>query len=246
MGIRVGPLTGDLTIDTADDAQTLFPGESAALFAAILKTPAGTGAPIVSSAGGQLSCSPGSWAPDLLGAFLYRAPATFAYQWKLNGSDIATGPTFTPEVAGDYTCEVTATNHAGSASQTSAPWAYDWSGFFAPVKNRDSQGNLIFNSTKAGAAVAVKFSLDGDQGLGVFADGYPKSGTILCNSTQEITDGQSTEIAGQTSLSYDPATDTYTYVWKTEKAWASQSPCRQLVVKLLDGSFHRANFKFVK
>ena len=35
------------------------------------------------------------------------------------GRDIATGPTFTPNLAGDYTCTVTATNQAGSTSQTS-------------------------------------------------------------------------------------------------------------------------------
>jgi hypothetical protein len=42
------------------------------------------------------------------------------YQWQRNGSSIATGQTFEPEVAGDYTCTVTATNQAGSTSQTSA------------------------------------------------------------------------------------------------------------------------------
>jgi PKD domain len=58
----------------------------------------------------------------LLEAFLYRAPASFAYQWKRNGSDIATGAAFTPTStrAGDYTCIVTATNQAGSTSQTSS------------------------------------------------------------------------------------------------------------------------------
>ncbi|MGE5249082.1 MAG: PxKF domain-containing protein, partial [Bacteroidota bacterium] len=38
--------------------------------------------------------------------------------------------------------------------------------------------------------------------------------------------------------------DTYTYVWKTDKLWANS--CRQLVIKLDDGSFHRANFQFTK
>ena len=38
--------------------------------------------------------------------------------------------------------------------------------------------------------------------------------------------------------------DQYTYVWKTNKAWAGT--CRQLVVKLDDGTYHRANFNFTK
>jgi len=40
----------------------------------------------------------------------------------------------------------------------------------------------------------------------------------------------------------DAATGRYNYVWKTDKAWAGK--CRQLVVKFLDGSVRRANFKF--
>jgi hypothetical protein len=40
------------------------------------------------SLGAALSCSPGSWKSDLAGAFLFRAPRTFAYQWQLDGGDI--------------------------------------------------------------------------------------------------------------------------------------------------------------
>jgi len=44
---------------------------------------------------------------------------------------------------------------------------------------------------------------------------------------------------------HDATTDTYTYVWKTDKGWADT--CRELVVKLNDGSTeHVADFKFVK
>ena len=43
---------------------------------------------------------------------------------------------------------------------------------------------------------------------------------------------------------YDPATDTYTYVWKTDKAWANT--CRELLVKLKDASVHTAVFHFVR
>ena len=58
-----------------------------------------------------------------------------------------------------------------------------------------------------------------------------------------LVDGiEQTVTAGGSSLSYDPATDQYTYVWKTAKAWAMT--CRQLVLKLHDTSVHRANFTF--
>lgn len=95
---------------------------------------------------------------------------------------------------------------------------------------------------KAGSAVPVKFSLSGDQGLNIFEAGYPKSQQIACDSTATVDGIEQTVTAGSSSLSYDATTDTYTYVWKTEKAWAGT--CRQLVVKLNDGTFHRANFKF--
>jgi DNA-binding beta-propeller fold protein YncE len=72
----------------------------------------------------RLSCSPGIWAPDLLGSFLYRAPQTFAYQWRRDGTDLTGAPDptkshYAPTVAGSYSCRVTATNRAGSATQTS-------------------------------------------------------------------------------------------------------------------------------
>ena len=44
--------------------------------------------------GKELTCQNGTWGPDLLGAFLYRAPAGFAYQWTLNGAPYTTNRTF--------------------------------------------------------------------------------------------------------------------------------------------------------
>ena len=53
---------------------------------------------------------------------------------------------------------------------------------------------------------------------------------------------EQTVTAASSGLSYDPATERYTYVWKTQKAWADS--CRQLAVKLNDNTFDWANFKF--
>ena len=94
----------------------------------------------------------------------------------------------------------------------------------------------------AGAAVPVKFSLGGDQGLAILAAGYPKSHTISC-STGDLTDVVETTVnAGASSLQYDPLSDRYTYVWKTDKAW--KGTCRQLDVRLIDTTSHVANFRF--
>jgi hypothetical protein len=93
-------------------------------FVALLKSPAGAGAPGItgpSVPGSLLFCSQGSWAPDLLGSFLYRAPQSFAFQWTLDGAEIpgATATSLVADTVGTYRCVVTASNVAGSASQTS-------------------------------------------------------------------------------------------------------------------------------
>lgn len=115
--------------------------------------------------------------------------------------------------------------------------AYDWAGFFQPVNNLPT-----LNLVNAGRAIPVKFSLGGDQGMAVFVAGYPTSEPIACGSTTAV---ESIEIAltsGSSSLSYDSSADQYTFVWKTQRS--SAGSCRQLVVKLIDGTVHRANFQF--
>ena len=118
--IRVANLDGTGT------ASDLFTGQGLANFPVLLRAPTGTGPPTISGeprVGEELSCSQGNWAPDLLGAFLFRAPrSSFEYQWLMDGGEIGgeTAPTFTPTEPGTYACRVTASNQAGSSSQTSA------------------------------------------------------------------------------------------------------------------------------
>jgi hypothetical protein len=112
-----------------------------------------------------------------------------------------------------------------------------FSGYFAPLDNPP-----VVNVAKGGQAIPVKFSLGGNQGLDIFASGYPISQQIACDSSAPLDNVEQTVPAGSSSLSYDATTDQYTYVWKTDKAWAKT--CRQLIVRLSDGSDHVAYFKF--
>lgn len=114
---------------------------------------------------------------------------------------------------------------------------YDFGGFYEPVNNLPTT-----NVVKAGSAVPVKFDLDGDQGLDIFAAGYPKSQRIDCDTEAPIDSVEQTATAGDSGLSYDAATGRYTYVWKTDKAWSDT--CRELVMKLGDSTIHRASFEF--
>jgi hypothetical protein len=118
-------------------------------------------------------------------------------------------------------------------------FVYPFSGFFRPVDNLP-----VVNTMKAGAAAPIKFSLGGDRGLDILAAGSPTSQQIACDSGVPSDEIELTSTAGGSSLQYDPLTDTYTYVWKTDKAWAGQ--CRLLSVTLTDGTVHEASFKFAR
>jgi len=114
---------------------------------------------------------------------------------------------------------------------------FDFSGFFAPVENPPA-----FNQFKAGRAVPIKFSLDGDRGMDIFAAGYPDSEEISCEDADMVNDVKNTLNDSTSSLSYDTKAKQYNYVWKTEKSWSGT--CRQLTVKLVDGQSYLLNFIF--
>lgn len=115
--------------------------------------------------------------------------------------------------------------------------AFSFSGFRAPIANLPGH-----NDVRAGAAVPLKFSLGGDKGSSIFAAGYPGVVTISCDSGTPGFVIEETVTAGGSQLSYDPETDIYHYVWKTDKAWAGS--CRSLIMRFTDGSEGRANFSF--
>jgi hypothetical protein len=101
-----------------------------------------------------------------------------------------------------------------------------------------------FNVAKAGSAIPVKFSLGGDKGLAVLARGYPGSQKASCDDGAPTDLIEQTVTAGASSLTFDPSTGRYTYVWKTNPAWAGT--CRALTVRLADGLEYVAHFKFKK
>jgi DNA-binding beta-propeller fold protein YncE len=114
------------SLDGTAPAQTLYTGQTSPWMVALLRAPLGTDVPQVSggaAVGQTLSCGPGSWASDQLSAFLYRAPRSFGYQWTVGGVPLAgaTSSSVIVSSPGEYRCLVTATNAAGSTTQTSAP-----------------------------------------------------------------------------------------------------------------------------
>ncbi len=138
------------------------------------------------------------------------------------------------------TTTVTLTATDGANNQTTCSFTvtvlYNFGGFQQPVDAAPA-----VNVMSAGRGVAVKFSLSGNKGLAIFAAGSPISVPLVCgtNVTDEV---EETLTASNSALSYDAATDTYIYVWKTDKAW--KGTCRQLQLKFNDGTTRVANFQF--
>jgi hypothetical protein len=166
-----------------------------------------------------------------------------------NGTPGASGSfAFTATGAGSYAFYTRAYDKAGNGEAapaspdattvvSTAP-TFTFTGFFKPLDNLP-----VLNQAKAGSAVPVKFSLGGNKGMNIFAPGYPISQTIPCGSTSLVDGIEEIDTPGASGLSYDAGTQTYHYVWKTEKSWTG---CRQLVVKFSDGTYARANMKFTK
>lgn len=140
---------------------------------------------------------------------------------------------------GTTTVTVTATDADGNQStcQFTITVLYNFSGFFAPVDNLP-----VLNVVNAGKAIPVKFSLSGNKGLNIFAANSPSSVSISCDGSAPQSDIEETVNAGGSSLSYSASSDQYNYVWKTENQW--KNTCRQLTLRLNDGTEHKANFKF--
>ncbi len=96
------------------------------------------------------------------------------------------------------------------------------------------------NAAKAKGSISVKFDLGGDRGLQILAAGSPTSQAIGCVTLAVIPGALETPTAG--GLTYSSRARLYTYDWRTDKAWVGT--CRQLIVKLADGSERRVNFQF--
>jgi hypothetical protein len=149
----------------------------------------------------------------------------------------ATTGTFQVAVTGDDGDGGTATARTSvvvDAVPTSS-WTFD--GFFQPVDNLPT-----VNTVKAGSTVPLKFSLGGDRGLAIFAPGYPASVAHPCGTASAEDAIEQVATPGESTLTYDAGSDRYHYNWKTEKSWSGQ--CRTLVVKFVDGTVARAEFKF--
>ena len=140
---------------------------------------------------------------------------------------------------GFKTVTCTATDLAGNTTNANANYQviYNFAGFFQPVDNLPT-----VNLATAGSSIPVKFNLGGNQGLAIFAVGYPASVQIACSTGTPTSSIEETATAGGSNLTYDATTGQYKYVWSTNRAW--RGTCRRLQVRFIDGTTYVANFQF--
>jgi hypothetical protein len=138
------------------------------------------------------------------------------------------------------TVDVTVTSPTGTSGTSSADrytYAYAFSGFLPPVANPPA-----VNAARAGHSVSVQFSLGGNYGTAILAPGYPAVQQVNCNTGTPIGPSTPAGTAGNSGLQYNKAVGTYTFTWKTTKAFAGT--CQVFTLGLNDGTFHTANFQF--
>jgi X-Pro dipeptidyl-peptidase len=135
------------------------------------------------------------------------------------------------------TTTVTCTGRDGSGNEdvetfTVTVTEFPFTGFFDPVKNPPR-----INDVKKGSSVPIKFALGGNRGLDVIAADYPRSRSINCSTGAPL--GAFETATSSTGLRFDRGR--YQYDWKTNVLWTG---CREFVLGLVDGSEHRALFRF--
>jgi hypothetical protein len=128
--------------------------------------------------------------------------------------------------------------HSSPPSNCSYSVIYSWNGFFQPIDNSG-----VLNVAKAGSAIPVKFSLSGDQGLGILT-GSPTAAKVSCDASTPSDVIEQLATSTTSGLKYDATADQYNYTWKTASSYAGT--CQKLTVQLTDGTSHTALFKFTK
>jgi arabinogalactan endo-1,4-beta-galactosidase len=125
------------------------------------------------------------------------------------------------------------------------PAPYPFDGFQPPV-----QDSPELNSENAGQMIPIRFSLGGDLGRDVIVPGYPTVTPVDCTTEEPrgnsvpagLEGGFLSEVWNIAPVSYDPSSDSYSYLWATQRNMAGT--CQQLTVLLTDGSDHEAYFRF--
>ncbi|HET7459525.1 MAG TPA: PxKF domain-containing protein, partial [Gemmatimonadaceae bacterium] len=144
----------------------------------------------------------------------------------------------TVSLIGVGSCTVAA-DQAGNATYLAAVQVTRSVQVVFPFTGYDAFANLpTLNQARAGSTVSLDFSLGGDRGLAVLGAGSPTSVSLPdCGTTPSGLEAPRS-VTNRT-LSYNKRTGNYSLSFSSDKAWLGT--CRQLVMRLADGTEHRAN-----
>ena len=168
------------------------------------------------------------------------AQATGATEWHINADE---------PIALDYNTDFKSPNHVDTLFAPNAFRSsdhdpvlvgldlldYDFGGFRPPVNPNG------ITTRNAGTSVPIRFSLGGFRGLDVLAS-VPSFQRTNCTGGAPI--GPPIPAAAGEPFSYDAGSDTYSFVWKTQKAWANW--CGTLTLELADGTAEEVRVRFTK
>jgi hypothetical protein len=174
--------------------------------------------------------------------------AGFSCADEPNGSGVATcegtvpaGAALDTSRVGGKSFEVRTSDRAGNSTSKTVSYSvvYDFDGFLRPLQNLPQ-----VNRWKAGQPVPARFSLGSFRGPAPVAAGYPKVAPVDCGATAQPAAGERARGSWKRAPRGAKRRGwTYMFLWKTEKKWAGG--CRQLVLKLDDGTTHRVELQFV-
>jgi hypothetical protein len=136
---------------------------------------------------------------------------------------------------GPVSATVTAVDNAGNQAAVThtAAVVYDFGGFLWPVRKPPR-----VTRWRAGKPVPIRFSLGGDRGLRVIEEGWPRVARVDCGSGTAAAGGDPARVS---KLHYHAGR--YWLLWKTDRRWKG---CRQLLLKLRDGTVKHAEFRFTR
>jgi hypothetical protein len=152
---------------------------------------------------------------------------------------VADGAAFDTSTVGFHDFTVNAEDLAGNTASLTHTYNVYFpgnGGLLPPLLNASGQV-----PAGAGSAVPLKFSLGGvDYGLGIIADGFPRSAQVDCASEAVIGPWVPGVASGDSGFRY--TSTFYHYNWKTDPAW--RGTCRVLQFQLIDNSVYELVFKF--
>jgi YVTN family beta-propeller protein len=147
--------------------------------------------------------------------------------------DVPDGDAVDTSTLGPHDFTVTARDGAGNETSVTHSYVvvelFGFEGFLGSIQD----GSVV----TAGSAVPIVFSLGGDRGLDVLADGSPSSVQVDCDDPGEPTGGEPAASWNDSGLRFDTSTGHYVFEWQTAAGWAGT--CRSFVLTLADGSVHR-------